>query len=238
MFRTTAVITAVAAVACVGSSGALTVPNGSFETLIGDASGNPVTISPNGFTSSPVGPGMTLQSGTYSDGSTAADMVGWVGNQNVSVVAAQGPRTGNNVIALNAANWGNSGAATAPTTILSDSIGTADGSPVVISLWAQGNSGAGLPVVLDLLANGTPLTPTSAVSPGVVNGTYQEYTRTYDAGTMAAVSGQDLTIQFGLGPTGSTGGQVRFDDVSAIPEPTSLALLGLGGLLIARRRRG
>ncbi len=241
MIKTSSLLTAVACLAFAGSShAAIMVTNGSFETLIGDATGDPVTISANGFTMSPVGPDMELQSGSYSDGSTTADMVGWVGNQNVSVVAAQSPRTGNHVIALNASAWGNGGGASTDTTLLSDSIGTATGTPVDISLWAEGNAGAGLPVVFDLLANGTPLTPTSSVSPAVVNGTYQEFTRSYDAATMAAVSGQDLTIQFGLGLTPDLGGQVRFDDVSAtaIPEPSSLAVLGLGGLaLLALRRR-
>jgi hypothetical protein len=36
----------------------------------------------------------------------------------------------------------------------------------------------------------------------------------------------------------ANGGPVDNFEVSAVPEPTSLALLGLGGLLIARRRRG
>ncbi|MBX2851657.1 MAG: PEP-CTERM sorting domain-containing protein [Phycisphaeraceae bacterium] len=37
---------------------------------------------------------------------------------------------------------------------------------------------------------------------------------------------------------GDSNYSVYWDNISAVPEPTSLALLGLGGLMVARRRRG
>lgn len=234
MFKKTAILTTVSGLGFVSPGYSVTLVNGGFETLIGDT--GDVTISSSGFTQSPVGPDMPLQSGTYSDGSDLADLVGWVGNNNVSVVAAQSPRTGSHAIALNGSAWGNAGGATEVTTLLSDSIGVAGSTPITISLWAQGSD---FPVAFDLLADGVALTASSAVSP-TLGAAYQEFTRSYDSATMTAVSGADLTIQFGLEPTGAgTGGQVRFDDVSAtaIPEPSSLALLTLGGLLIARHRR-
>jgi hypothetical protein len=49
---------------------------------------------------------------------------------------------------------------------------------------------------------------------------------------VSTLTGLDLVFNYGL-----ASGQTVSGEIVVIPEPTSLALLGLGGLLIARRRR-
>ena len=80
---------------------------------------------------------------------------------------------------------------------------------------------------------GTALAETTGIAPPQ-NGTLFDQTVMFTA-TAGQATGQ--TIGIALGAT--TGTQVRFDNVrlDAIPEPSSFALLGLGGLALVLRRR-
>lgn len=76
-----------------------------------------------------------------------------------------------------------------------------------------------------------------------MEGVYLEDGVLYDSG-MVDVSnwaGQQIEVFFGYNSDGITSGQMRIEDpqfYAMVPEPSSLAMLGLGGLLMVRRRRG
>ena len=68
------------------------------------------------------------------------------------------------------------------------------------------------------------------------DGTFTDVTISFDSSILTSEVGKDLYITFN-----SQGVQALYDNVrlteTLIPEPTSFALLGFGGLLVARRRR-
>ncbi len=66
--------------------------------------------------------------------------------------------------------------------------------------------------VLELLADGVALTPGSSEDPAL-SGEWQEFSRTYDAASLAGHVGESLTIRLGVG-RGASGGQSHFDAVS------------------------
>ncbi|MFK7790381.1 MAG: PEP-CTERM sorting domain-containing protein [Phycisphaeraceae bacterium] len=80
------------------------------------------------------------------------------------------------------------------------------------------------------------------IDPGATSTTsvWADFTTSFTA--TAAQAGQTLVIGLGSGTNFNSGtSNVGIDNVrldAVVPEPGSLALLGLGGLLIARRRRG
>ena len=103
------------------------------------------------------------------------------------------------------------------------------------------NPGADL-FTLDLLDSmGNIVASTSDVSPDLIDGTndgvYVQYTRTYtglDAGDYSVqLSGSKERSQLLQG----TVDNISFVSTTAVPEPTSVALLGLGGALMMIRRR-
>jgi hypothetical protein len=97
------------------------------------------------------------------------------------------------------------------------------------------------PLAFYLLANGTPLTPSSEVTPDTGGLGFQTISRTYDAASLAGLDGQSLTIVVGVEDTNTRGNRMIWDDVSldVVPEPSSALLLGVSGaaLILVRRRR-
>ena len=247
----------------------ITVPNGSFETLYYPGQ-TTVTATISGGWTGGVGLGAAVAGGTavFSDASTSTtvDVPGWVtatgwlpsydvpANRSGSVGAENPAFHGNNYYLTNGSAWGNDFGGAIESAA---SLGlVASGESYTLSMFVRDNNdglyetapGSGIFAservggrTLDLLADGVLLTPSSFTGTEGAAGTWNEFTNTYDAASLAAVVGQNLTIRVGWA-MGVTGTQSELDNVtltsaSAIPEPTSLSLLALGALGLVRRKR-
>ncbi len=173
---------------------------------------------------------------TYSDGSdggtaTAATLPGWVdvstGNRcNVLGNGADG------TTALNAfGGWGSPGSKVRS----SSSLGTITAGESYL-LSAEVNANDTGVRILRLLANDVEVVPSSEVNPLDDTG-WGEISRTYNAADLAVAGlvGQSITVELGCALPVS-GSATQFDNVSLVPEPATMLLLGLGGLLLRRKR--
>ncbi len=223
-----------------------TVPNGDFEELYKPGSVM-ITADLGGGWTEGVGPDAPMDNGTasYSDGTTGdwVDIPGWIGADPEGWVAGGGSYDrdtnfpnrqgavarqidtpdGQYYYLANGGEWGNP----AGGLIVSESpVGVVEDGSYTLSMIA---TGAATPVVLELLAGGVPLTPSSSVDPNL-SGDWQEFSRTYDSGSLAGFLGEPLTIRLGVGRDAS-GTQTRFDRVQLFhsPEPLPTDLLRLAG---------
>jgi len=216
---------------------AIPVPNGDFEQIYKPGSGNITADLGDGWTQG-LGADAPMDNGTatYSDGTTgdAVDIPGWIGadaqgwidnggtygrdtsfpNRQGSVAAQIATPDGLYYYLSNGGGWGNA----AGGLIVSDApLGNVEAGTYTLSMLATGPDGAATPVVLELLADGVALTPSSSVDPDL-SGDWQEFSRTYDAASLAGHLGKSLTIRLGVG-RGAGGGQSCLDAVSLSHAP-------------------
>lgn len=179
---------------------------------------------------------------TFDDSSTAGqgdfiDILGWTAVNGLGGdVTNNGP--GGSLAWNTFAGWGDN--SRVETDVLGQ-IDAAQSYTISVDVGGPATGPRSQGIVFDMLVNGVALTPDSQVdvTPGL--GDFETISRTYDAASLAGVVGQDVTIVVGVTDDNTAGNRIIFDNVAItptpIPEPTSLALLGLGGLLMARRRR-
>jgi len=243
------------------------VPNGDFETIweVGKAQADTGTIA--GYTAGAQGT-VPMASGTttFSPDNDTSTFAGGgsvvIGNfASATVTSGMGIQSGNSVSGnsfyVNSAVFGGTGG-TITTGPLGPTVNGANGSgyfvesnpgTYTLTVYVADHNGgqASGAVILNLLANGT------AISGGVqsVNGvtesftsnlpitTFEPYTVTYSAATMAGHFNQALTIQ--VGSTNGGGKQDDFDNITLddTPEPASLAIctFAAAALLLRRRRQ-
>lgn len=179
---------------------------------------------------------------TWDDSSTGstADLPGWVsihgGNPDTAKNGVGGSE-GLNIFA----SWG--GQQRVQSTVTTDVI--AANTTYTITAQIDGPAGGPIegPLAFQLMADTVQLTAEEAL-PSFTDGLgFQTITRTYTIEALpgGVSAGDPLTVILGVQDSNTNGSRMIWDDVelnaTPIPEPASLMLIGLGVLIVARRRK-
>ena len=211
------------------------VVNGDFQTIVKPGTTMAATIPDGCYFGIP---GMTIKGGgpaTYADGTTGdgVELPGWVvgagSNGNADCMQGGswgGPAGSGDIAALAFGSWGG------PTYIESAAPLSVPAGSLELSADIYNHGG---PVVLELLVDGVVIAPDAESSPALIQNDWVEFTRSY-----SSIPAGDVTVLVGTrddAGTGWTGNRVSIDNVALVPEPMTLALLGIGGLGLIRRRK-
>ncbi len=235
--------------ALAGQSHAALVLGGDFQLYKPGSTTITAELVDNGFAqwtsalTTPVSPdSMNVATGSanYSDATSGseADLLGWTKPQGGADIVNNGVG-GSAALNLFAA-WGGFPRPIVDTAGSLHMIGAAD--TITITTMVGGPSGGPKSgsFFFSLYANGVEVTPSSSINQSLpLDEGFQMISRTYDSTALAAHVGQTTSIRIAVPDSNTIGNRIIFDDVSftVVPEPSSIALLGLGGLFFLFRRR-